>query len=216
MTSERSDGRIGKVASWASLVDDNTIEQAKTTSRIEVLEGTATRGGQVMAKFRKKPVVIEAEQWFPDQPIGLDVLIYQEFVNGMGCWKMLTLENPNGFELTPGDWIIKGIKGEFYSCKPDIFEATYEPVAEDSRMSDLTEVFISNEYGAVIGRAEIEKGQAAIRLLRKLQWAVREGRFTEGKGTMFIWRCIACDNTTEQGHTGDCELAKVLGKETSS
>jgi hypothetical protein len=30
----------------------------------------------------------------------------------------------------PGDWIIKGVKGEFYSCKPDIFAATYEPVEE--------------------------------------------------------------------------------------
>ena len=32
-------------------------------------------------------------------------------------------------KVSEGDWIIKGIKGEFYPCKPDIFEATYEPVA---------------------------------------------------------------------------------------
>jgi hypothetical protein len=31
---------------------------------------------------------------------------------------------------SPGDWIIRGVKGEFYPCKPDIFEATYEPVAD--------------------------------------------------------------------------------------
>ena len=39
-------------------------------------------------------------------------------------WRIGTLEGPH--EVTPGDWIIRGVKGEFYPCKPDIFEMTYE------------------------------------------------------------------------------------------
>ena len=72
-------------------------------------------------KFRKKPVVIEATQWFKngDHPAVLDT-----DENGNG-W-VDTLEG--GHIVTPGDWIITGVKGEHYPCKPDIFEMTYEPV----------------------------------------------------------------------------------------
>lgn len=83
-------------------------------------------------KFRKKPVVIEAVKWTPSE-------------NGsqLGGWSQpfaiacKWLVSPVTLELfiptlegemraNPGDWIIKGVKGEFYPCKPDIFEATYE------------------------------------------------------------------------------------------
>lgn len=72
-------------------------------------------------KFRKKPVIIEAEQYtgmesFPR----FDCLKYS---NGP---YIETLEGP--LRVSINDWIIKGIKGEFYPCKPDIFEATYEKV----------------------------------------------------------------------------------------
>lgn len=50
---------------------------------------------------------------------------YEQVVKEGGL-KIFTLEGP--LMATPGDWIIKGVKGEFYPCKPDIFEATYEPV----------------------------------------------------------------------------------------
>lgn len=76
-------------------------------------------------KYRKKPVVIEAIQFTGnfteiEDFVGADA----EFRNG----KLLiaTLEGP--MTASPNDWIIKGIKGEFYPCKPDIFEATYEAV----------------------------------------------------------------------------------------
>ena len=93
-------------------------------------------------KFRKKPVVIEATQWnksgdhpkvemcwfdahgrvrwAPGDPRGINV---------WNCTRrpaILTLEGWH--EVTPGDWIITGIKGEHYPCKPDIFEATDEEV----------------------------------------------------------------------------------------
>ena len=68
-----------------------------------------------MAKFRKKPVVIEAVQTKERVVIS-------------------TLEGDMVAE--PGDWIITGVKGEKYPCKPDIFEATYEPVSEDELASE--------------------------------------------------------------------------------
>jgi len=72
-------------------------------------------------KFRKKPVVIEATQWFKDG----DHPAVIEISEGVSVVK--TLEGP--MYVTPGDWIITGVKGEHYPCKPDIFEMTYE-VAE--------------------------------------------------------------------------------------
>lgn len=78
-----------------------------------------------MAKFRKKPVVIEAEQYrlgFP-YPGGVCDSAHDGF---KGEPHVHTLEGPLNVSLN--DWIITGIKGERYPCKPDIFEQTYEPV----------------------------------------------------------------------------------------
>lgn len=88
-----------------------------------------------MAKFRKKPVVIEAEQYWPsDEPLPEGVVELPEYIedrlsNSKGRAWIYTLEG--GQFVTPGDWIITGIKGEKYPCKPDIFDATYEPVEEN-------------------------------------------------------------------------------------
>lgn len=76
-----------------------------------------------MAYFRKKPVVIEAERFSEGES-------QLPFRNKGVCkfdgsrWYVDTLEGP--LNISEGDWIIKGIKGEHYPCKPDIFEATYE------------------------------------------------------------------------------------------
>jgi hypothetical protein len=113
-----------------------------------------------MMKFRKKPVVIEATQWWqngnhpldesvPMQPsIGDTKLYYTEgkivryfrHPNTPGtdvckyCGDIMHLHGwidtmEGGHIVCPGDWVITGVKGEFYPVKPDIFEATYE-VAE--------------------------------------------------------------------------------------
>lgn len=122
-----------------------------------------------MSKFRKKPVVIEASQWFKngdhpedysEEELGFDetgnfrlfpgserkdkgweggVVRYFRHPDVPGdkpceqCGKthhvhgwVDTLEQ--GHRVCPGDWIITGVKGERYPCKPDIFEATYEAV----------------------------------------------------------------------------------------
>ncbi len=77
-------------------------------------------------KFRKKPVVIEAELFCP-QKLPWPTGVYTDTLSPTG-YSIGTLENKEGHEVTPGDWIITGVKGERYPCKPDIFEQTYEPV----------------------------------------------------------------------------------------
>lgn len=108
-------------------------------------------------KVRKKPVIVEAHQWFKngDHPEdGTERFLQGEFKGELYEGKVVryfrrpdipgdtictkcgntmhihgwidTLED--GHNVCPGDWIITGIKGEHYPCKPDIFEATYEPV----------------------------------------------------------------------------------------
>jgi hypothetical protein len=77
-------------------------------------------------KFRKKPVVIEATQWFKlgDHPA---VVRFRDDISESIGW-VETLEG--GHIVNRGDWIITGVKGEHYPCKPDIFEMTYEAINE--------------------------------------------------------------------------------------
>jgi hypothetical protein len=82
-----------------------------------------------MAKYRKKPVVIEATQWWnhgdhdavkrihPSNPAAAEY-------DGSYGW-VPTLEG--GHIVTPSDWIITGVANEVYPCKEEIFKATYEP-----------------------------------------------------------------------------------------
>lgn len=112
-----------------------------------------------MRKFRKRPIIIQAEQWFKNgdhSEDGSERFAYGEFSGELfegkvvryfrrpdlsgdatcpECGKIFhvhgwidTLEG--GHRVCPGDWIITGVKGERYPCKPDIFEATYEEVSE--------------------------------------------------------------------------------------
>jgi hypothetical protein len=111
-------------------------------------------------KFRKKPVVIEAAQWFKngdhpdddcrmiqtdenDPPFLSEGKVVRRYRNPDDdgkrecehCGQMMhvhgwidTLEG--GHNVCPGDWIITGVQGERYPCKPDIFDATYEAVPD--------------------------------------------------------------------------------------
>jgi hypothetical protein len=84
----------------------------------------STINGENKMKFRKKPVVIEASRWFmhSDHPAVVNLPPDNPNVDTHG-W-IDTLEG--GHIVSPGDWIITGVKGEHYPCKPDIFEMTYE------------------------------------------------------------------------------------------
>lgn len=78
-------------------------------------------------KFRKKPVVIEAVQFVSGEQNGAfaaDVTAGNVRYPEDGTMLIRTLEGEMCAQ--PGDWIIRGVKGELYPCKPDIFAATYE------------------------------------------------------------------------------------------
>jgi len=82
-------------------------------------------------RFRNKPVVIEAWRWAPDTERDYMPINWPEWVQDKdvkitlaGGLIIETLEGT--MTASRGDWIIRGVKGEIYPCKPDIFEATYE------------------------------------------------------------------------------------------
>lgn len=80
-----------------------------------------------MAKYRKQPVVVEAIQWIGDNT--REIARFAGIPDEQPIGNAININMIEG-TLRPsvGDYIIKGIKGEFYSCKPDIFKATYEKV----------------------------------------------------------------------------------------
>lgn len=104
---------------------------------------TAATSGQ----YRKKPVVIDAIQWdgswdskaaieaaFPEMEVCAATLHPPS--KTVRSWSIRTLEGSHAVSV--GDWIIKGIKGEFYPCKPDVFAATYEPTAAPAAPAEPT------------------------------------------------------------------------------
>lgn len=109
------------------------------------LDAIVRRRKEIKMKFRKKPVVVEAYQWFKVAPFEEDVIRDVDYfrhpeIPGTKvcehCGKTMhehgymdTLEG--GHTVCPGDWIITGVKGEKYPCKPDIFAATYEPADQE-------------------------------------------------------------------------------------
>lgn len=83
----------------------------------------------MIKKYRKKPIIIEAVQYDGSEKSFEEINTFTDY----------SIENPEGDTLyiptlegnmliSKGDWIIKGVKGEFYPCKPDIFKETYDEV----------------------------------------------------------------------------------------
>jgi hypothetical protein len=89
----------------------------------------------MMGMYRKKPIVIEAWQ-------NVEGSVPPKWLQGRGggmagtSIAIVTLEGV--MTANPGDWIIQGVKGEVYPCKPDIFEATYECCAGDASGNKAT------------------------------------------------------------------------------
>lgn len=91
-----------------------------------------------MAKFRKKPVEIEAVRWFggrtseaPDwfaKALLTEANVLGSVYRYRDCLMVRSLEGT--MTAQPGDWIVRGVKGELYPCKPDIFAMTYEAVED--------------------------------------------------------------------------------------
>ena len=87
-----------------------------------------------MPEFRKKPIVIEAIQWDGTLESYRDIQGMSKlesfcyYDRNAGAIEIDTLEGI--MYAMPNDWIIKGVKGEFYPCKDEIFRETYEPVSD--------------------------------------------------------------------------------------
>lgn len=87
-----------------------------------------------MAKYRTKPVTVEAVQYFgvesfPELEIFMDDEYYRVLFQP-GSEQLIILTSESDYRVEVGDWIIRNEKGEFYSCKPDIFNEIYEKVRE--------------------------------------------------------------------------------------
>jgi hypothetical protein len=93
-------------------------------------------------RYRKRPVVVHAMRWTgPEMTEALldwagqpDELLWEPEIEGPAHpasgqnWGRLSVQTLEGEHVaTPGDWLVCGVAGELYFCKPDIFEATYEP-----------------------------------------------------------------------------------------
>ena len=105
---------------------------------ITVLHFIAKCKGDKMAKYKKRPVFVDAIQWTGRNRYKVKHFLKKDFMgfqftNNMTV-KIKTLEGI--MRASCGDWIIRGVKGELYPCKPDIFESTYEPVTEESDDED--------------------------------------------------------------------------------
>lgn len=90
-----------------------------------------------VAKYTKKPVTIEALQWTGENitdVIAFCNVCYMKPIDGKEQLQISTLEG--SMTASVGDYIIKGVKGEFYPCKPDIFELTYNAESEIGEVSD--------------------------------------------------------------------------------
>jgi hypothetical protein len=127
--------------------------------RSEIIVGAQDKKKEEKMKFRKKPVVIEATQWFKNGDHQLDgtarfkdgefkgesyegkIVRYYRHPDVSGnsnckhCDIIMHLHGwidtlEGGHIVCPGDWIITGVNGENYPCKPDIFEKTYEKAEE--------------------------------------------------------------------------------------
>ena len=86
-----------------------------------------------MMKYRKKPGVIEAVQVTPQNLYAISELSPDVEVVNLHDQEptMVSVKTLHGVVIAdPGDWIIKGTAGDFWPCKPDIFDATYEPAME--------------------------------------------------------------------------------------
>jgi len=127
-----------------------------------------------MKKYRKRPVVVEAMQFTEDNREEVEKFIGDRLPYSLSydhgfSRKINTLEGP--VDLKPGDYVIKGVKGEFYPCRPDIFEMTYEPVDEivgrdSNRIVELEERTGAAEYNFGIEHEALKKAEAELEDIR--------------------------------------------------
>jgi len=124
--------------------------------------------------YRKKPVVIEAVEYEGSGNFANPLLpswLWEALENGVVSNRKgdLIIKTLEGEHLaSPGDWIIRGVKGELYPCKPDIFAATYEPATVPEQESEPLEWRVEVAGPAGYVRFEAFKGETLEDALRSV------------------------------------------------
>ncbi len=149
-----------------------------------------------MAQFRKKPIVIEARQF---TGINCIELLYWMGVDGVDdCIEIHTTDHPvihtleGDMTAAPGDWIIKGIKGEFYPCKPDIFDASYESVENSTdHVRELQIQNLSVLLRRALLRIPVVDGKAHPVVIQAREYLDRQGLVGSSLRSDDIQECAA-------------------------
>ena len=164
-----------------------------------------------MPRYCKKPVEIEAVQWDGTADGATPIV---EWITAAGAAANYLCSNPDRCAGTDGDtphyieihtlegdmradlgdWIVKGVQGEFYPCKPDIFEATYEP-ADGSREATAAVIEIVEKNrttddttgGSVIVPNEVRINGIPLLIPADQQIKVHDMTFNNGRGDEFAW-----------------------------
>jgi hypothetical protein len=158
------------------------------SQRSSISAGHFKKENQLTFQYRKKPVVIEAYQ-FEDPSDGmttrawpawfLSAIASGAIANVDGAWYVQTLETgklaPKHL-ITDGDFIIRGVQGELYPCKPDIFAATYDKVEPnwEENPNETRERQAHEDYTGQKVVTDSEK--------EKAYWRERNAQFMGGKG----------------------------------
>jgi hypothetical protein len=137
--------------------------------------------------FRKKPVVIEAVQWNghgDHEEVRRIAPTDDLYFTGMGGTTLVnrdsygvigTLESP-GHLVSPGDWIIRGVQGELYACKPDVFAMTYEPAVRPPQQPAKDEAVGDERQVLPAGwRVSIERGLPPMLGMPGVMWMELRG-----------------------------------------
>ncbi|EIA3336339.1 hypothetical protein ACSVMK_11460 [Salmonella enterica] len=172
-------------------------------------------------RFTKKPVTISAIQWTGDNLP--DVIEFTGKHPRWGDWfadmgeyiahvrsdgnrfKIFTLEGV--MDALPGDWIIRGVQGEHYPCKPDIFAATYDPAELQERRKADSEL-VSHRY-KLDQSGDVTSELTELRIRRWKMQALRDAHNPESTQQVKLYACAmyeACEWIQEQFR--DDELSK--------
>ena len=168
-------GGINLGASHGPIVDSLLEAFSETPAAREAGQAAQPVAHVDGRSYRKKPVVVKAVQWtgenlreviaFTDGPpetkshhAGMMWEQYEDLVRKNGL-KIYTLEGK--MDASPGDWIIKGVKGEFYPCKPDIFAATYDPANQPTAPVVPAEGLVAAMREAIDLLTERKQGSSA-------------------------------------------------------
>lgn len=174
-------------------------------------------------RFTKKPVTIEATQWFKHgdhaavTSIPADHPIDRNCIDPSVFGWVPTLEG--GHVVTPGDWIITGVKGEHYPCKPDIFAATYDPAdkqalalptAEQVDDINVAESFTSvTKTAAPVGEREAFEQFAQNCPMGKYN-VTRRGEGYDSSHTQIMWAAWQARAALSAGDAADAQPHAVI------